>query len=208
MSELEKALKILNESANNYKKDLLDKNVLFIFYDHKETMIKALEVEFQKRNFKHLTGIKTNNDILSEDFFERCLDKRLSPHDIKIKDDGTTIKKLNVISSTLNKNLFSQKIIGNYNGYQLDLKTDKLVGNLYACVGFVKDKEGKFHIPNTLLQVDIRDRIEYSCQVICTFVKNKKDSKYNNLTYKAKKFDYTKLVLPKEYEYLYEYINT
>lgn len=195
------AVKILIEAAKSYNDDLLNKNVLFVFYDYKNKRFDTVEVEFQKRNFAHLTGTKPIN-MLADDFFDRCLDKRINPSMFEFKPDGTTGQKLSIIRSIVSKNIFYMKMIGTYNGYQLDLRTDRLVGGVNACLGFIKDDDGSYFVPNTLLNIDIRLRVEYPCQIVCTFVKDKKEDKYSMLTYKAKKFDYSKLIFPNKYNYL------
>lgn len=76
----EKALWIIVECAKQYKENLADRTLLFVCTD-REKRIKLLEVSFDASNYLHLTGCKLSKQITAQDFFQRCLEHRLSVED-------------------------------------------------------------------------------------------------------------------------------
>ena len=67
-------------------------------------------------------------------------------------------------------------------------------------MGFINVK-GVF-TPNTVLNKDVRDYIKDSVRIIATFRKSNADDMYSELTYKAKKVDWTRIKIPDELLYL------
>lgn len=202
----EQAIKIITDSAEKYKNELLNQTLLFICTD-KHNHIVCYEFSFYNWNFKHLTGIKTSiqddvNEYLSAiDFYSKCLSHKLSPSDFEFSEDGTTHMKLDILSSVLCKNL-TAKMIGTYNSTKPYLYTDKIAGNVKACIGFVVDATQNCYVPNTLLKEDIRLTVYDYVKVIAAFRKSISDQKYREVTYRAKKTEWDKIQLPKEFEYL------
>lgn len=47
-------------------------------------------------------------------------------------------------------------MIENFTGHSLLLQTNKLIGNVNACMGFIKNEQNVY-VPNTALKKDIRD---------------------------------------------------
>lgn len=74
-------------------------------------------------------------------------------------------------------------MIGNFAGNGVVLHTDKLVGNINACIGFVKNKESNIYIPNTALKEDIRNITKDRKNVIMVVRKNTNEKLYSNVTY-------------------------
>ena len=99
-------LKILKESAIKYKENLKDKNLLIIYKERTE--IKYIEILFLARNFMHLTGVKCNDkngkNMKANQFYQACLNNKLSYKDIIIKQNGTTKLKLDILSQLININ--------------------------------------------------------------------------------------------------------
>ena len=203
------AIKIVVACADKYNIELKDKTLLFLCID-KHYRISYLECSFSAINYLHLTGLKVHDvddgfgnkhTLSASDFYEKCITHHLSINDFEFAKDGTTPLKLAVLSHVISKNL-SANTIGNFNSATPLLRTDKLVGSVTACMGFINIK-GRF-IPNTVLNKDIRDYINDSVRIIATFRKNTSDAKYSELTYKAKKVDWERVVIPKNVEYLGE----
>lgn len=48
-------------------------------------------------------------------------------------------------------------MIGDFTDREPKLYSEKAAGNVCGCVGFVKDRNTGFNVPNTLLKKDIRD---------------------------------------------------
>ena len=64
-------IKRICESAQKYKRNLLNKNIMFLTENKKIKKIEFIQTVFLKSNFLHLTGIKYYKS--SNKFFEDCL---------------------------------------------------------------------------------------------------------------------------------------
>jgi len=195
------ALSVVFNCAQKYKEHLVNRSLLFVC-TNKHKQAYCVEVTFDGSNFQHLTGLETDkNKISPRDFYNRCLEKRLSDSEIEFSNMGTTELKLDILPALMCKNL-SAKMIGDYNMSQPKLFTEKLTGGVSACIGFVKsDGKGRY-IPNTVLKDDIRIRTKRADRIIATYRKKRDDTKYVEIVYLAKNVDWNKIVLPDEYQYL------
>ena len=91
----EKALTILFQCAENYKNNLLNRSLLFVFDKNKK--VDAIEARFFNYNFMHLTGVKpTAFRANAATFFQNCINKKYIVKDIKFSDNITTPLKLSV----------------------------------------------------------------------------------------------------------------
>ena len=196
----EKALSIILNCAKAYKEHLDGKNLLFILSD-KHLNTSFFEVSFYAFNFLHLTGVKLTKDIKAIDFYENCLNRKLSINDFELADDGTTQLKLSVLPSIVNRNV-SANMVGDYGGSNPKLYTEKLAGGSKACIGFINSEMIQKFVPNTVLNVDIRNLSKSYLRIIATYRKNHNDEKYTELVYKAKNIDWTKITYPPEYSYI------
>ena len=77
-------------------------------------------------------------------------------------------------------------MVGDFNGCNPKLYTEKLAGGVKACLGFVKTHRAEY-VPNTVLNTDIRTVTKISQQVIATYRRKNSASPYQELVYKAKK---------------------
>ena len=205
------AIRIATSCARKYEEELMDRILLFICQDkHRRT--SYIEFSFNRWNFMHLTGLKVNRhggsletdkdeNIAANDFFDKCLNHKLSPDDFEFSQDGTTHLKLDVLSGLLCKNL-SASMIGEYNSAKPRLYTEKLAGGAKACMGFVIDSVSGQYVPNTVLKEDLRDNVRDYRRVIAVYRKRKGDKEYHELTYKAKKVDWSEVTYPDELSYL------
>lgn len=184
MRKLE-ALSIVFAAASEYQKNLVNKSLLFVCVD-KRKKTYCVEVTFDKSNFKHLTGFKT--DINASQFFDLCINRRLKENDFEFSDDGTTSLKLQVLPRLVRSNL-SVNMIGDYNMSQPKLYTEKIAGNVFACIGFTRTGPSGRLVPNTVLEGDIRKNAKRPDRIILTYRKNRGESEYTELVYKAKKVD-------------------
>ena len=182
----EEAYRIILECADQYKTNLVNCHLLFIFQD--VGTVQWLEAICLPRNYRHLTGINlTDNRLKSVDFYEMCIDKKLSPSAFEMKKDGTTKMKLSVLSQVMNIHK-TAKMIGNFNAAKSLLVTDKLVGTITACMGFVREHDkSNLYIPNTVLCEDMRNITEKpTMRMLAIFRKPKSVDIYNECTYLAK----------------------
>jgi hypothetical protein len=195
----EKAISIIIECACKYRDNLADRSLLFVCSD-KEYHITTLEVSFDASNYLHLTGCKVRDGITASDFYNRCLNHKLSENDFELSRDGTAELKLQVLPLLITKNL-SANAIGDYTASNPKLYTEKLAGSIKGCMGFVRTKTGR-HVPNTVLNIDMRKYISNQLRVLATYRKKKKDDCYEELVYKAKNVDWSDIVYPEKYGYI------
>ena len=185
-------LKLLRECAISYKENLKDNNLLVVY--KKESKIKYIEILFLARNFMHLTGVKCNDKnkkyMKANQFYQACLNNKLSYKDIIIKQDGTTKLKLDIFSQLVNIDK-KCKMIGKYNNYKRALITEVLLGNINMCLGLTKTSS--YYIPNTLLKEDVRKLVIKPYQVMAVLKKKTKEEKYGNVIYINKKLDINKI---------------
>lgn len=186
-------LKILKESAIKYKENLKDKNLLIIYKE--KAKIKYIEILFLARNFMHLTGVKCNDKnkkyMKSNQFYQACLNNKLSYKDIIIKQNGTTKLKLDILSQLIYIDK-KCKMIGVYNNYKKELVTEVLLGNINMCLGLTKGSS-LYYIPNTLLKEDIRKIVIKPYQIMAILKKKVKDERYKDIIYINKKIDISEI---------------
>ena len=188
-------IRIITSCAKEYNLNLENKNLLFIF-NSKFSNIEYFETLFLPKHFLHLTGVISNKNIKSSNFYNMCLKGKLSPKDFKIAENGTTDMKLSILLQLmkLTKNV---KMVGDYDDTKTFLKTEKIAGNVYASMGFIKD--GSYYIPNTVLREDIRNiTIKPQKNIILILEKQVKDANYNNIKYYNKNTNIDLSSLPKE----------
>ncbi len=198
------AIKIVTSCAEKYRDELAGRSLLLICQDkHKHT--SCIELTFTPRNFLHLTGLKVqrhgDDPLTAAVFYTRCLEHKLSPSDFSFSEDGTTQMKLAVLPLVISKNL-SANMVGDYNSSKPKLYTEKLVGGVKACVGFVIDETSGSFVPNTVLKEDIRDNVHSAVRIAAIYRKKLDESQYTEMTYQAKKLDWSTITLPEEYQYL------
>lgn len=165
-----RAINIITKAAETYHENLEDQKVLFIYgtpaeitkqIQSKEKVLSGLsayEVAFHRSNFLHLTGVKVKGTEIASaiNFYEKCLDHRLSEMDFELAKDGTTDQKLDVIDQMM-KIKRSVAMIGDFTARGPMLYSEKVAGTVCACIGFIRDKYTQLNVPNTLLKKDIRD---------------------------------------------------
>lgn len=203
MAELDKrqVLRTVFACVKKYDEMLCNRNLLFVCTD-KYKRISCIEVSFDKSKFQHLTGCNTDkSEISALDFYERCMDQRLSVDDFELEQDGTAQMKMNVLPLMMTKNL-SANSIGDYIGGRPKLITDKLAGGVKGCMGFLATgKKGRL-VPNTLLEEDIRKLTKDALRIIITYRKFMTDAEYSEIVHVAKRVEWEKIIFPEEYSYL------
>ena len=190
-----RAIQIITKAAVLYRDNLEDQKVLFLYgipsevkkqlqtQDKVLSAIQSYEVAFHRYNFLHLTGVRLNKNGTASaiHFYQKCLDGRLSENDFTFAQDGSTGQKLDILESMmlLKKNV---TMIGEFTDRGPKLFTDKVAGNVCGCVGFVKDRNTKLNVPNTLLKKDIRDvTAQPVYKVFAVISKHYTDDKYTNI---------------------------
>ena len=165
-----RAIQIMTKAADLYQKNLEDQKILFLYgipsqvkkqfqtESKRISAIKGYEVAFHRYNFLHLTGVKINTSLVASaiHFYEKCLDRRLNEDDFYFSRDGSTGQKLDILENMMQikRNV---TMIGDFTDRGPKLYSEKAAGNICACIGFVKDRNTRLNVPNTLLKKDIRD---------------------------------------------------
>jgi hypothetical protein len=177
----EQSLSIARRCAVLYNNNLANKN--FLVLHRVNDAIHSIELECQRGNFVHLTGLNPVN-ISASIFYKKLVNNKAKLSDFEMKKDGTTALKLSVLENMMD---FSNGInmIGNISSSSLDLHTEKLMGNIYACLGFVQIPNGCY-VPNTVLKKDMRIITEKFYRVVAILSKHLVESKYGNVVYEAK----------------------
>ena len=109
------------------------------------------------------------------------VNKRLTENDFSFAKDGSTGQKLDILERMMliKKNV---TMIGEFTDRGPKLYTEKAAGNICGCIGFVKDKNTKLNVPNTLLKKDIRDvTAQPTYKVFAVISKHYTDEKYTKL---------------------------
>lgn len=174
-----RAIQIMTRAAALYHADLEDQKVIFLYGVPAEVRkqlqagsgrllsIKGYEVVFHRCNFLHLTGVRLNSSSVASaiHFFEKCLDNRLTQEDFSFTKDGSTVQKLDILENMMG---IKQNVtmIGDFTDRGPKLFTEKAAGNVCGCIGFVKDRNTRLNVPNTLLKKDIRDVIASPVQKV------------------------------------------
>lgn len=193
VKEQERILRLLSKCQNDYENNLKDKKIMFIFED-KNKRIEEIETFFPINCLYHLTGIKVqrkdNQQILNSYSFYRSLQKgtlNTLQYDF-IKKDSTTDLKLSVLPQLMRIDKMA-KIIGDFSGYNLVLQTEKIAGNINACMGFVFNNKLNVYMPNTALNLDIRNITNNRKRIVAILKKDVTDNLYKNLVYLSKEYD-------------------
>jgi hypothetical protein len=182
----ENALKIIVECAKQYRDNLSNRKLLFVFQDSDN--LQSLEVIFLPRNFLHLTGaILADKSLKSVDFYNLCIKGDLKTSAFELNKDGTTQVKLQVLSQAMNIHK-TAKMVGNYTFTKSLLVTEKLAGTVTACMGFAREKgKRNLYVPNTVLRQDIRNVVDKPPKkVLAIFRKPQHEKTYEECTYLAK----------------------
>lgn len=190
-----KAIQIITKAAKMYHENLEDQKVLFLYGIPAEvkkqilgkqqllSTVKGYEVAFHRHNFLHLTGVRIHSEKIGSSihFYEKCLDQRLTELDFSLAKDGSTRQKLDILENMM-KIKQNATMIGNFTDRGPKLYSEKVAGNICGCVGFVRDRNTRLNVPNTLLKKDIRDVTDRPVHKIYAVIsKNYVEQKYSEV---------------------------
>lgn len=209
-----RAIQIITKAAALYRTNLEDQKILFLYgvpfevrrqlqgKDTKLLSIKSYEVAFHRYNFLHLTGVHLNNSNVASaiHFYEKCLDNRLTENDFCFAKDGSTGQKLDILENMMRVKR-NVTMIGDFTDRGPKLFTEKAAGNVCGCMGFVKDRNTKLNVPNTLLKKDIRDVVASPVQKVYAVISKSYRSKMYSVVEKTdRELDITKRLFSDEIE--------
>lgn len=192
-------INILSKCIKIYDENLKNKKVMFIA-ENKNRKLEIEEMFFGKRNFYHLTGVtvldKTGKKLSPNNFYDLLIKSRINYSNL-VKKDNTTDLKLQVLPQLMKIDRIAN-MIGKYDEAKIFLQTDKIVGNINACMGFVKDERLKLYVPNTALKKDIRQITSVRNKIVAILKKDSTDKLYRNITYLKQNYDITDMLKNEE----------
>lgn len=187
------ALKIIVNAAKEYEQKLNNKHFLIIYQE--SNTLKTATVGFRNMNFLHMTGVNTR--LSAQQFYDACLNKKLSENDFHLDNKGKVQQKLLVLPY-LSGLLYNHCMIGNFINSGICIKADYFIGNTKAVlsVGFRYGKNVDF--PVTLYKEDVRKLSQPTNKVFAIFSKNYCQEKYKECTYLAKGLQLQTLPFPED----------
>ena len=106
------------------------------------------------------------------------------------------MQKLEVLADIMNIKK-SASMIGDFTDAGPKLYSEKIAGNIYACMGFVCDKYSNLNVPNTLLKKDIRAvSSKPQKKIYAVFSKGYSEEKYITIEKCDKSIEIGKIQLP------------
>lgn len=179
-------LKIIYNCLKEYDQNLKNQKIMFIIENKEKELLKE-EVYFPKSSYCHLTGvtiINENSKVLNSYEFYNLLKKgsiTINKYKLKSRNDTMDLK-LQVLPQLMKLDKMAT-MIGDFNNSNLYLQTKKIIGNVNACMGFVKDTKTNLYVPNTTLKEDIRNITNNRNKIIAILKKDKNKLLYDNITY-------------------------
>ena len=193
----EDVLSWLFRCAREYDNNLVNRHLLFIYDNRGRTDI--IEVSFLPGHFLHMTGVKfaEGAEIRATDFYDRCLNQRLSINDFKMARDGTTDLKMQVFPYLVKRDL-SARMIGEFGERRPALYTEKILGSVnHGCVGLIRTNGTNIFVPNTVLREDIRDiTVRPQQRILLILSKKALERVYSVIAYKAKGVEVNENLFP------------
>lgn len=184
----EEIVRRIYSGAKTYQDCVLNHQFLFV-YNVGENEYQYVEVRFKKEQYQHLTGTWLDR-VGSNDFFDRCIAKRISAKDLKTAYDGTTELKLDVLEGAI-RGIGKSSMIGIYDESRVYLKTDQLIGGVAWCIGFIPANNPNLPLlANTLLKEDVRNISKGKpYQIVFAVEKLPGEKKYTRINRMVKNID-------------------
>ena len=177
---------IISNGAKLFEKNFLNKNFLIIYKDNANAY-NSNETIARSGNFLHLTGVDT--DLSSIVFFEKAKNSKLADDDYILTPNSDVMKKLAVMKEAM-EFAHNAKMTGYFSPMSSgNLYTEVLVGNVRFSLGFVQDRitDGKYYVPNTLLNGDVKDFVGTAYPIEAIFEKSDSEDLYSHLVHISKK---------------------
>lgn len=197
----EDAKRIVLNCAKQYQQRLLNKKMIIIYRERKDSTIRSIEVVFYEKNYQHLTGLELvdrNGNVIqhqSVNFYRKCVENKLGIDEFRFKTDGTTQLKLSALPVLMDIAKIT-KITGDYNNVRPYLLVDKVMGGVNFCLGL--SKENDTYVPSSALLEDIKKLTNTPSQVLAILEKDKDENVYKTVKYVAKGLNLNNLLLPNE----------
>ena len=191
----EELLTKLCKSAALYS-EYVNTTLLFIFREKKADSYDFYEVRYEKYNFMHLAGIKSET-LSAVEFYEACEKKLINKEDCNPRRNSNTMyAKVAVMDQMLDLRNSKCYKIGKKDLVTRDNDFEMATGNANGVVGYdsrIKKKgtkvvdKTKAPIPTTLLTNPITDYCRRPQKIMFILQKSDEESTYNKLFYEIKK---------------------
>lgn len=188
----QQALKIIIDNAKIYDKQLKNIDLLFLYKVGSD--INSCMVTFLDSNYLHFTGVIT--ELKAKAFYKKACSNTLTVNNFDFKDEFTTFKKYDILSSALNI-AYNAKTIGKFTNKGIKIKADAGVGNVKYTMT-IGTQNGNIFYPKGVIDEDTRDVTYNSSPIVSIFSKKIQDKKFDTITYKSKNINIDKLHFPKE----------
>ncbi|MBO4900794.1 MAG: hypothetical protein J5509_10955 [Lachnospiraceae bacterium] len=188
-----KAIKTVIEAASNYERFLNNKSFLIVYKTEKG--IEYVDVVFRSWHFLHLTGLKTK--LSAKQFYETCLENKLSEKDLIFDNSGKAEQKLKVLPY-LHDLLYHNCMIGEFINSGVMIQADYFVGDTKLILSLGFRRESNRDVPVTLYAGDVRKLTNPTNKVLAIFVRSFSEEIYNNNSYISKDTVIEDLDLPKD----------
>lgn len=178
-------VKLIHECAVLYENNYANRNFMVV-YGNDAANTEYVVIKFIRNNYLHLTGIDAY-DIEPAQFFDICRKQKIGVGDFKVRKDGTTIHKLEVLPQIMTLMKKGGLVCNCDKSQGIRMYCDKLVGNTRACLGL--GMGCCYYYPKTLLKEDIRKRGVNCKRIAIIFSKYAHEKLYNKVEYTHKNID-------------------
>ena len=195
----EEAIRIVLKTSLEYEKILSGTKYLLLYQNNKTKEIECFEMRFPRYAFQHLTGLSLAEGSAirsAANFYEACINRRLSPRDIIIKDDMYVERKLSILSQLINFVRYSKMAVVFEKGRPL-LRCDKVVGTTNFCIAL--NLHRNYYVPVSCLNEDVRNFGSTIFRVLAVFSAGLNDEKYIKIQNIAKGITLSYDLIPKDY---------
>ena len=172
-------LERIYQAASFYKKNLVDKDISFIFLTNGK--IDEITCYFAKENFAHLVGLKSKpkpKGISATEIYQQCLDCHLEQNRCLLTHrKGVVQSKLDIINDLMKIDSNCQLIAQLDETLGIRVKSDSLINTSSMSV-MSFSCNGDVYIPNSALKRDIREISldETRSSILCSIIKDKKNN--------------------------------
>lgn len=178
------AIKIITSAASSYKEKMCEKQFLVAYREGGELHYSI--VGFKAKNFKHFTGVVTNDT--AGRFFEKALNNKLSEKDFDFDKIGNTLRKLTVLPA-LPRLFYGNALRGDFNNSGISIDADYYIGGTAVRIAVAFRRDKTYDFPVSLYCEDVRKLTNRTTKVLAVWCRSFGDSKFTQVTYCAKDID-------------------
>jgi hypothetical protein len=182
-------MKLAQDCACN----LEGKNIMFVYRNQVGSRgLDFIETRYRPDNFLHLMGVYIDHTkMTAEDFYKKALNSELTEIDFRqgmaigqppTRQDYITVeKKLQAADQTMQIHKRAC-LMGEWNGFGYKFYTERVIGNVYAFLGYVSNENSNIYQPNSSQLADVRDFISHKNTIMLTLRKPASEEHYSEIT--------------------------